>query len=75
MIDIKLIRENPEIVKENNKKKFQEHKNSLVDEVRDKDIILRETQTENDGLKSECNKLSKQIGIFMQEKKPSEAEE
>ncbi len=75
MIDIKLIRENPEIVKENNRRKFQEHKNSLVDEVRDKDIILRETQTENDGLKSECNKLSKQIGIFMQEKKPSEAEE
>lgn len=75
MMDIKLIRENPELVKENNKKKFQEHKNSLVDEVREKDILLRETQTENDGLKSECNKMSKQIGIFMQEKKTSEAEE
>ncbi len=74
MIDIKLIRENPELVKENNKKKFQEHKNSLVDEIREKDILLRETQTENDSLKSECNKMSKQIGVLMQEKKTSEAE-
>lgn len=73
MIDIKLIRENPELVKENNKKKFQEHKNSLVDEVREKDIILRETQTKNDALKSEVNKMSKQIGILMQEKKVEEA--
>ena len=75
MIDIKLIRENPELVKENNKKKFQEHKNSLVDEVREKDRMLRETQTKNDTLKSECNKMSKQIGILMQEKKTSDAEE
>ena len=75
MIDIKLIRENPELVKENNKKKFQEHKNSLVDEIREKDVILREIQTENDGLKSECNKMSKQIGVLMQEKKTSDAEE
>lgn len=74
MIDIKLIRENPELVKENNKKKFQEHKNSLVDEIREKDVMLRETQTENDSLKSECNKMSKQIGVLMQEKKTSEAE-
>jgi len=73
MIDIKLFRENPELVKENNKKKFQEHKNSLVDEVREKDIILRETQTKNDTLKSEVNKMSKQIGILMQEKKVEEA--
>ncbi len=73
MIDIKLIRENPELVKENNKKKFQEHKNSLVDEVREKDIILRETQTKNDALKSEVNKMSKQIGILMQEKKVEDA--
>lgn len=75
MIDIKLIRENPELVKENNKKKFQEHKNSLVDEIREKDVILREIQTENDGLKSECNKMSKQIGVLMQDKKTSDAEE
>ncbi len=75
MIDIKLIRENPELVKENNKKKFQEHKNSLVDEVREKDRMLRETQTKNDTLKSECNKMSKEIGILMQEKKTSDAEE
>ena len=73
MIDIKLIRENPELVKENNKKKFQEHKNSLVDEVREKDIILRETQTKNDTLKSEVNKMSKQIGVLMQEKKVEDA--
>ncbi len=75
MIDIKLIRENPELVKENNKKKFQEHKNSLVDEIREKDVVLREIQTENDGLKSECNKMSKQIGVLMQDKKTSDAEE
>ena len=75
MIDIKLIRENPELVKENIKKKFQDQKLGFVDEVREKDSILRETQTKNDALKSEVNKISKQIGAFMQEKKVEEAEE
>ena len=65
MIDIKLIRENPDLVKENIKKKFQETKLPLVDEVREKDISLREAQTKNDALKSEVNKMSKQIGILM----------
>ncbi len=74
MIDIQLIRENPELVKENNRKKFQEQKNTLVDEVREKDVLLRETQTKADKLKSERNKISEQIGIFMQDKKMSDAE-
>ena len=47
----------------------------MVDEIREKDVVLREIQTENDGLKSECNKMSKQIGVLMQDKKTSDAEE
>lgn len=74
MIDIKLIRENKEFVKENNKKKFQEHKNTLVDEIYEDDILLRELQTEADALKSERNKMSDQIGILMREQKKAEAE-
>ncbi len=74
MIDIKLIRENKEFVKENNKKKFQEHKNTLVDEIYEDDILLRELQTEADALKSERNKISDQIGILMREQKKDEAE-
>lgn len=74
MIDIKLIRENRELVKENNKKKFQEHKNALVDEIYEDDKVLRELQTEDDGLKSERNKMSDEIGILMREQKTEEAE-
>ncbi len=75
MIDIKLIRENRELVKENNKKKFQEHKNALVDEIYKDDKVLRELQTEADGLKSERNKMSGEIGKLMREQKTEEAEE
>ena len=73
MIDIKLIRENPEMVKENIKKKFQDEKLPLVDEVYDFDIKVRETQTKKDGLKAEKNKLSGQIGLLMRDKKQEEA--
>lgn len=74
MIDIKFIRENRELVKENNKKKFQEHKNALVDEIYEEDKVLRELQTEADGLKSERNKMSDEIGKLMREQKTEEAE-
>ena len=73
MIDIKLIRENKELVKENIKKKFQDEKLPLVDEVYDFDIKVRETQTKKDGLKAEKNKLSGQIGLLMRDKKQEEA--
>ena len=72
MIDIKLIRENRELVKENIKKKFQDEKLPLVDEVYDFDIKVRETQTKKDGLKAEKNKLSGQIGLLMRDKKQEE---
>ena len=68
MIDIKLIRENKDIVKENIKKKFQDEKLPLVDEVFDLDIRVRETQTKMDNLKAEKNNLSKEIGKLMQQK-------
>jgi len=61
MIDIKLIRENPEFVKENIKKKFQEAKLPLVDEVKKKDEEWRKLKTEADALRAERNKVSKEI--------------
>ena len=73
MIDIKLIRENKELVKENIKKKFQDEKLPLVDEVYDFDIKVRETQTKKDGLKARKNKLSGEIGLLMRDKKQDEA--
>jgi len=75
MIDIKLIRENRELVKENIKKKFQDEKLPLVDEVYDLDKRVREVQVKADGLKAEKNKLSGKIGILMKEGKKDEAEE
>ena len=75
MIDIKLIRENRELVKENIKKKFQEEKLCLVDEVYDLDESRREYQTKMDGLKADKNKMSSQIGVLMKEKKLEEVEE
>ncbi len=65
MIDIKLIRENKELVKENIRKKFQEHKLKLVDEVYDLDIKYRETKKEADDLKALKNKASSDIGQMM----------
>ena len=75
MIDIKLIRENRNIVKENIKKKFQEEKLPLVDEVYEMDIKVREAQTKADGLKADKNKMSGEIGLLMRDKKIEEANE
>ena len=75
MIDIKLIRENREVVKENIKKKFQDEKLPLVDEVYDLDKRVREVQVKADGLKAEKNKLSGEIGKLMKDGKKEEAEE
>ena len=74
MIDIKLIRENRELVKENIKKKFQDEKLPLVDEVYELDIKVREVQTKADNLKAEKNKLSAEIGKLMQAGQRDEAE-
>lgn len=75
MLDIKFLRENPDIVKENIKKKFQDHKLPLVDEVIQLDKESRETQQEADNLRHERNKLSKQIGQLMGQGKKDEAME
>jgi seryl-tRNA synthetase len=74
MIDIKLIRENPELVKENIKKKFQDEKLPLVDEVRELDVQFRQTKQHGDDLRAERNRTSKQIGALMREGKKDEAE-
>jgi len=74
MIDIKLIRENKELVKENIKKKFQEEKLPLVDEIYDMDIKKREVQTEKDRLIREQKELSCQIGTLMKQGKKEEAD-
>lgn len=75
MLDIKFLRENPEIVKENIKKKFQDGKISLVDEVIGLDIEKRNTQREADDLRASRNKISKEIGALMAQGKKEEAEE
>jgi len=75
MIDIKFLRENPEAVKENIRKKFQDHKLVLVDEVIALDAQARKTQQEADNLRADRNKLSKQIGVLMGQGKKEEAEE
>lgn len=73
MIDIKLIREQRDLVKENIKKKFQDEKLPLVDEVYDLDIKYRETKTKVDNLRSEKNSKSAMIGTLMREGKKDEA--
>ena len=65
MLDIRFLRENPDVVKENIKKKFQDAKLPLVDEVIELDAKKRETQQEADALRADRNKLSKQIGALM----------
>lgn len=75
MLDLKFVRENPEIVKQNIKNKFQEHKLGLVDEVIELDATRRNTQQEADNLRAERNKISKQIGGLMAQGKKEEAEE
>ena len=73
MIDIKLIREERELVKENIKKKFQDEKLPLVDEIYELDINYRNAKKEADELRSEKNKKSDQIGALMREGKKSDA--
>ncbi|MBQ6285515.1 MAG: serine--tRNA ligase [Bacilli bacterium] len=75
MIDINLIRENRDLVKENIKKKFQDEKLPLVDEVYNLDIEYRECKNKGDNLRSEKNKLSASIGELMRNKKIDEANE
>lgn len=74
MIDIKFLRENPDVVKENIKKKFQDEKLPLVDEVIALDAERRETQQEADNLRANKNKISKEIGGLMAQGKKEEAE-
>ena len=73
MIDINIIRTNKELVKENIKKKFQEEKLPLVDDIYEKDIKYRKIKTEADEDRSKVNTLSKEIGSLMREKKIEEA--
>ena len=75
MIDIKFLRENPDVVKENIKKKFQDNKLHLVDEVIELDVKNREAKLNGDNLRSERKHLSSQIGILMRDGKKDEAEE
>ncbi len=74
MLDLRFVRENPELVKENIRKKFQDHKLHLVDEVIALDAENRRCKQEADGLRASRNKLSKQIGALMGQKKFEEAE-
>ena len=74
MIDIKLIREKPDLVKENIKKKFQDSKLVLVDEVIQLDKKNREAKLNGDNLRAERKKLSEQIGSLMKSGKKEEAE-
>ena len=75
MLDLKFLRENPDIVKQNIKNKFQDSKLELVDEVIELDAESRKVKQEADSLRSEKNKVSKQIGAFMVQGKKEEAEE
>ena len=75
MLDLKFVRENPEIVKQNIKNKFQDSKLVLVDEVIELDEQNRAAKQEGDALRAERNKLSKQIGALMGQGKKEEAEE
>jgi len=75
MLDIKFLRENPDVVKENIKNKFQDSKLPMVDEVIELDAKKRECQQEADALRANRNKISKQIGALMAQGKKEEAEE
>ena len=74
MIDIKFLRENPDAVKENIKKKFQDSKLPLVDEVIELDAQLRKAQQRGDSLRADRNRISKEIGGFMTKGQKDEAE-
>ena len=75
MIDIKFLRENPDVVKQNINNKFQDHKLCLVDEVIDLDLKNREVKLKGDELRASRNTLSGQIGMLMKSGKKDEAEE
>ena len=75
MLDIKFLRENPEVVKQNIKNKFQDSKLPLVDEVIELDAKNREIKQEVEGLRASRNQISKQIGACMAQGKREEAEE
>ncbi len=75
MIDLKFLRENPEVVKQNIRNKFQDQKLPLVDEVIELDAERRATQQQADDLKQKRNSISKQIGALMAQGKKAEAEE
>ena len=75
MLDLKFLRENQELVKENIKKKFQDHKLPLVDQVVELDLESRKTQQEADNLRANRKKISKQIGALMAQGKKEEAEQ
>ena len=74
MLDIKFVRENPDKVKENIKKKFQDHKIDLVDEVIEKEKEMRAMKQRIDDLRAQRNSLSKQIGGLMKNGQKEEAE-
>ena len=65
MLDIKLFRENPELIKENIKKKFQDEKLPLVDEIVAMDKDYRASKAKGDELRSQKNKISKTIGMYL----------
>ena len=75
MIDINILRTNPELVKENIKRKFQDHKLPLVDEVVELDVTLRALKKEGDDKRREKNQISSQIGSLIAQNKRAEAEE
>ena len=75
MIDINIIRRTPEMVRENIKRKFQDHKLPLVDQVIEDDKKVREIKQEGDNLRAMRNTLSSQIGALMKEKRIDEANE
>ena len=75
MLDLRFVRENPEIVKQNIRNKFQDNKLPLVDEVIALDEESRKVKKEADDLRANRNKISKQIGMLMGQGKKEEAEE
>ena len=75
MLDMKFVRSNPDVVKQNIKNKFQDEKLPLVDEVLELDARNREIKQEVEALRAEKNKISKQIGALMAQGKKEEAEE
>ena len=75
MLDMKFVRENPEIVKENMRKKFQDHKLELVDKVIELDVLNRSYKQRGDEIRANRNAMSKQIGALMGQGKKEEANE